>query len=498
MIRNGKDYSNGTELATQVCIIGTGAAGITLAWNLIKQNPATKVILIDSGRDFDSQPSRLYEDKQLLYNGEALGIFPHNESDFLVSPVYQGQNPSERELYFGGTTIHFGGQSRPFDPIDFLDRQGYPGWPITRDDLDPYYKQAATFCHLAGDNFDADYWAKILNVDVPHLTGFDTDMYQFMGSQYLNFSTLTVNGQTLATSSIVVIRNATLLNIENKQGSVSRLSIGSMSDSSPNTPPKQATQFYIKADAYVLATGAVANARQLLLSNVANSSGNVGRNFMCHPVIANYMDQEGNPITVSESFLTPSQVNLMNGRMSDGTQWTDENGVRITGRFIPNAAKTLELGIGRCWFNAGTSGFYFELAPSPDNQITLSDQLDPVFGQKLTKIVWNLTDLDEKTYNATTNMYKEAVQELNSNAEVTFAPWSEIVSRAVPNGHHLGTTKMSVNPADGVVDANLLTYDLNNLYIAGSSVWPSAAISNPTFTIIALSIRLAEYINKTL
>ncbi|HEY1137759.1 MAG TPA: GMC family oxidoreductase [Xanthomonadaceae bacterium] len=62
------------------------------------------------------------------------------------------------------------------------------------------------------------------------------------------------------------------------------------------------------------------------------------------------------------------------------------------------------------------------------------------------------------------------------------------------NGHHIGTTRMSTDPAGGVVNADLKVHSLDNLYVAGSSVFPSAGISNPTFTIITLSIRLADHL----
>jgi choline dehydrogenase-like flavoprotein len=65
----------------------------------------------------------------------------------------------------------------------------------------------------------------------------------------------------------------------------------------------------------------------------------------------------------------------------------------------------------------------------------------------------------------------------------------------IVNGHHIGTTRMSADPTQGVVDANLKVHSFFNLYVAGSSVFPSAGISNPTFTIIALSIRLADHLS---
>src|SRR5262249_52670473 len=150
---------------------------------------------------------------------------------------------------------------------------------------------ASALCNLHGSygtdgaNFRAEYWANLLQAQVPRLSGFDTEMYQFIGDSYLNFSTRTFpGGITIGDSPVDVILNASLLDIVHGQGRVVGLTVASMSD---GERPSPATQFTIRADAYILACGAVANARQLLLSNAGNEYGMVGRFFMCHPLTRN-------------------------------------------------------------------------------------------------------------------------------------------------------------------------------------------------------------------
>ncbi len=374
----------------------------------------------------------------------------------------------------------------------FEGRPGFPAWPITRADLDPYYAQASALCMLHGnyglngENFTAEYWAKTLQADIPSLAGFDVEMYQFVGAAYKVFSTRKFNGKTIGESPVDVILNASLLNIDHQNGSVSELSVASMD---AGMPPQKATKFTIKADVYVLACGAVANARQLLLSNAGNESDAVGRYFMGHLL------SQGQVITAPANYLSNSEGRLMNGQTPQG-QWTDSNGVGVTGRFIPNAEETTILGIGRCWFWYGWGQYYFEIAPNPDSRITLSETVDPVFGQYQTKINLQLSDVDEQTYNQTTALFKTAVT--NLGGQVSFDSWNEVKSQLIVNGHHIGTTRMSSDPTQGVVDADLKVHSLDNLYVAGSSVFPSAGISNPTFTIITLSIRLAEHLGKML
>ena len=485
MIRNGKDIPNGTVVSTQVCVVGSGPAGATVAWYLAKAG--LKVTLIEGSRDFQGNRNASWPDKTLLYNGVADGLFASNEPQFLIQPyVNQTGNGWERERVYGGTGSHWGGQSRPLDPLDFEERPGFPGWPICRADLDPYYAEAAAFSKLHGDDFSAETWAKILRAEVPKLAGFDVEMYQFIGKPYLNFATRVFDGQTLEQTGVDVILNASLLEIDHADGAVRCLRVASMDG---QTPPKPATEFTLQADAVVLACGAVENARLLLLSDAGNEHDQVGRYFMCHPL------SNGQVITTTRNYLNDAQTRLMAGEILSGgapKSWTDSNGVRVTGRFSPTADQQRELGIGSCWFWANYGQYYFEMTPNPDSRITLADTVDPVFGQKQTHITWQLSPNDETTYNQTTQLFKTAVNALGG--DISAAPWAVVKSQLIVNGHHIGTTRMSADPASGVVDANLKVHSLDNLYVAGSSVFASTGISNPTFTIIALSIRLAEHL----
>ncbi len=490
MIRNGRDIPSGTVLSADVCVIGTGPAGVTAAWEL--QKAGKKVILIEGSRDYSNYRDS-WPDKVMLYNGLADGLFATNEKEFLILPYDGHTSPAwERERILGGTSSHWGGQSRPLDPIVFDERPGYPGWPITRKELDPYYAQASSLCVLHGhygangENFSTDYWAGVLQAEDAKLDGFETEMYQFMGSSYLNFGTRTFNGITIGQSNADVIINATLLDIDHSGGSVSSLQVASMDTA---TTPQPATHFTIKANAYVLACGAVANARQLLLSNAGNEHGLVGRYFMCHPLSQNGV------ISITKPYLNNAQTRLMNGQTPNG-QWTDANGVRVTGRFIPTAEEAIKQGIGRCWFWAGGGQYYFEMTPNYNSHISLASTVDPVFRQPQTHITWELADADKQTYEKSTALFKAAVN--SRGGDVYYPDWNTVKSQLVVNGHHIGTTRMSSDPTKGVVDADLKVHSLNNLYVAGSSVFPSTGISNPTYTIITLSIRLADHLNQSL
>jgi choline dehydrogenase-like flavoprotein len=137
-----------TTINPAVCIIGAGAAGITLALSL--RSAGFPVALLESGDlDFD-------ESTQDLATGELAGL-PARELN------------QSRLRFFGGTTNHWGGMCRPLDDQDFQPRAAIPlsGWPIRRDGLLPYYRQAQTLCQLGPFEYDPAYWTRATGLPSP-------------------------------------------------------------------------------------------------------------------------------------------------------------------------------------------------------------------------------------------------------------------------------------------------------------------------------------------
>lgn len=526
MIINGKDIT--TPQNAEVCVIGSGPAGITAAWEL--SQAGMDVILLDGGRQLNYSQAgyytRSWPDKIKLYAGTTQGEFSsiyEANPTFLTRPYTGARNPSERERVFGGTSTHWGGQSRPLDSIAFEKRDGmtpdgkkipnaFPGWPITRQELDPYYAQAVTFNHLfgayfdqggnnGGGNFTPEFWASEmqkqgLEAAVPHLDRFNAEMYQFMGDKWKNFATRPFETRIGNSAAVRVIVNATLLDMVEQGGSVKHLKVASLKDDYPERPmePKElqkATEFTVTADVYILACGAVANARQLLLTDFGKRNDLVGRYFMCHPLTQNQV------VTTTQNYLSPAQQNLMNGN-----GWTDPRGDDgiggITGRFTIDGTTARDEGIGCCWFWPNGGSMYFEMAPNYHSCVTLDKTQKDVFDRDLTCVNWHFTDVDQWTYQRNCSLFNEAAR-FNEDpykfpSIISWDPWDQIKNEWTINGHHIGTTRMSASAADGVVDQNLKFHGVDNLYVAGSSVFPTAGISNPTMTIITLSIRLAEHL----
>lgn len=509
-ITTGEKFLDSPPLKTDVCIVGTGPAGITLAWHIKKKYPKLDVTLLEGSRLFGRAPDSTFgnntangqaynwNENEALYDGVTQGLMKQNEEEFLIRPSRSFiSGPKERERIYGGTSTHWGAQSRPLDAITFKKRAGFSGWPITREDLDDYYHQASRFCQLYGDyyvlgkepgyNFTAEFWARNLGTSVPELDGFDVDMYQFFNDH--QFQARLLDGEsTIGNSDVRVILNASLLDMTKVSSKVSELTVGVMQGENGATPTMLG-EFNIDSDVVVLACGAVANARQLLLSDFGDTNDNIGAYFMCHPIATKTpgFDAVNVAPRLEQGVLGFRNVNQF------------FNIYALKGVYTPNEATTLELETGRCWMDNGGSGdFYHEMLPWKESRISLADTKDAVFNQAQTQIDWQLNPNSEANYNRLTQLYNDSVLKVNPRATVTIKPWDDVKRNMVVNGHHLGTTRMGWSAEDGVVDSNLRVFGTDNLYVAGSSVWASAGISNPTFSIITFSIRLADHIGETL
>jgi choline dehydrogenase-like flavoprotein len=143
---------------------------------------------------------------------------------------------------------------------------------------------------------------------------------------------------------------------------------------------------------------------------------------------------------------------------------------------------------------------YFEQAPNPDSRVTLGTGVD-AFGQRKVKVDWRLTSLDRETYRSSARMFGEEIASAGKG-HFQLEPWLAHDDTARPEvhgtAHHMGTTRMSDNPRTGVVDRRCKVHGMDNLHIAGSSVFPTGGWAFPTFTIVALSMRLADELRDLL
>jgi hypothetical protein len=142
---------------------------------------------------------------------------------------------------------------------------------------------------------------------------------------------------------------------------------------------------------------------------------------------------------------------------------------------------------------------YFEQAPNPLSRVTLSDDVDAL-GQRKAQVDWQFTELDRHTFRAAAAVFGQEVARV-CNGRFESSPWlSDDTLPPQVNGtaHHMGTTRMADDPREGVVDSNCRVHGIDNLHVAGSSVFPTGGWAFPTFTIVALSRRLAETLQPML
>jgi choline dehydrogenase-like flavoprotein len=145
------------------------------------------------------------------------------------------------------------------------------------------------------------------------------------------------------------------------------------------------------------------------------------------------------------------------------------------------------------WLGIGGS---CEQVPNPDSRVSLSSQRDPL-GLPRISLDWRLTEQDRLSfYRHLHSLALEAgamgIGRLRVNA-TDESNWPQPVSGG---SHHMGTTRMSDNPRRGVVDRHCRVHGVDNLYVAGSSVFPTSGAANPTLTITALTLRLSDHLRE--
>jgi choline dehydrogenase-like flavoprotein len=243
---DARTLENGSVVEGDLCIVGAGTAGISMALEWV--GASQRVLLLEAG-GFDYDP-RMQE----LYRGDIVGL-----------PYFPLQ--AARLHYFGGTTGHWAGFCSPFDPIDFVSREWVPhsGWPFTRAHLDPYYARAQTVLELGPYEYEAAQWQR----RDPTLVPFELDpkvvwtkMWQF--SPPTRFGTR-YRDAIVGAANVHLYTNATVREIEANEGvsAIDGLRVRTL----------EGKEIRVRARQYVLAASTIQNARLLLASNRRSAAG---------------------------------------------------------------------------------------------------------------------------------------------------------------------------------------------------------------------------------
>lgn len=532
MFIDTRRVEQGAVVETAVCIIGGGVAGITLAMELDKKG--IEVCLLESG-GFNPD-----DDTRDLYRGEDVGEWRYNFAD------------GSRSRFLGGSSNCWGGWCRPLDPWDFEKRDwiAHSGWPFGLNELLPYYERTHALLKLGPNNFDPEFWERSINRPdvrrIPLVTGKVRDtISQF--SPPARFGKL--YRDTLKRSQrvrVFLYANATNIDTDHSGQIVSHIDVATLSG----------RRIKVSAKTYVLATGGIENARLLLASNkvqragIGNANDLVGRFFMDHPrlfsgnikfarqwsrnklsdVKYHYMNAAvaAHGTCIAHQFaLTPETLQeerLLNARVwfssvfpgegSEGAQalfrckqallkkeqagWKFSNDLMT---MLAHPLDTMAYGYTRLfqprWLIQGVKfQLIVEPEPDPNSRVMLSPSQRDQLGMNRVRVDWRLTSKVQRTFDRTLeiladDMRRSGVAEVELDPPIEGKKWPADLEGT---WHHMGTTRMHDSPKYGVVDRNCKVHGMANLYVAGSSVFPTAGANFPTITLAALAFRMAEQI----
>ncbi|WP_341313091.1 GMC family oxidoreductase [Paraburkholderia sp. IMGN_8] len=534
MFIDTRNVEQNTVIETAVCIIGGGVAGITLAREMARAGIDT--CMLESGGFGPDDETRD------LYRGENAGL-PYSFAD------------GSRSRYFGGSSNCWGGWCRPLDPWDFEKRDwiAHSGWPFGLDELAPYYARTHELLKLGPQNFDPAYWEReIGRHDVRRIPLGTGDMRDTVAqfSPPVRFGKL-YRDELSRSSHVRVFLYANVLNIDAdaQASTISRVQVATLSG----------RRMSVVSKIFILATGGIENARMLLASNnveaagLGNRNDLVGRFFMDHPrmmcgkvrfrpgfrrnklydIKYHYQNAavSAHGTKISSQFAPKQELmereKLLNSRVwlysrfyGEGSKGSealihckeallskDQPGRSLKADLITMASHPLDTvgyGLTRLYqwpalVTGVTLQAIVEAEPNRDSRVTLSDQRDRL-GMPRVKVAWRLGEQVQRTFDRTFALLAQELQmagiaDVELDAPLEGRPWSE---KLEGTWHHMGTTRMHDSPREGVVDRNCKVHGIGNLYVAGSSVFPTVGANFPTITIAALSLRLAGHLIRQL
>ena len=537
-----------SRLRVDVCVVGSGPAGITVARTLC--HSGLRVCLLESGGNKASKAA------ENLNTGSVDSPRGYREQTFREG----------RCRRFGGSSHLWNHELRgspgrhvrylPLDKIDFEHRDWIPesGWPFSRQEIQSSYEAAQRVCGIGKFDYRASAWDN----EAINRQPWRTEKLESIASQFGSPSIFKDRFcRELAGAERVSVFLRTVL-LELRMDPLSR----TITSACAATPGGH--KFQVQATAFVLAAGGLENARILLLQDKIQSAGlgnqndMVGRCFMDHPSItlgtlvpfsgaifnqAGFYDQhevEGQAVmgllrirpdvmrrekmlnvcaALAPHFknLRASKFAFVRQLLYKGPRFIARHHLRfdqydLDAFVAPSRPLRQRLlneyysesqcgwsrltGLDRCFGEFGVRSLV-EQSPDRSNRIILGGETD-IFGQRKIKLIWRWNELDLHSIRTAQEIFRN---DLAAAGIGTFIPAEETDSQSRPfnSPHHfMGTTRMGNDPKNSVVDADCRIHDVPNLFIAGSSVFPTGGFANPTLTTIALALRLAGCIQSEL
>jgi choline dehydrogenase-like flavoprotein len=533
-----------------ICIIGAGAAGITLACEL--DGCGRRVLLLEAGGErLDAAAS----DDQ--YGGAARAPHPH---------------PAEyRRVVFGGTTGTWGGRCVPFDPIDFEKRDyvANSGWPIGYEDVARFYPRALEYCDAGAFDFSVGGSLRDAALRKSTVPGLD-DTTVVMGDRIERYSLPTNFGtryhdRIARSGNVTAVLNARCVGLQRATGGGRIASI--------TVVDRGGRRRTVHSEVFILAVGGIEAPRLMMLSDpegpgLGNDSDCLGRFYACHfeNTLGRLVVDRGNvafdfektrdgvycrrklqftaqaqrehrllntafrlhfppysdashgspvlsAIYLAKSTLIPEYRQILQHGAADAVVSPSGAHLRNVVLGLPTlghfayqwlflrnlATRKLPYTLVRNRDGSYPLEFNAEQTPLATSRITLGDDLDR-HGLRRVRVEWQLCEDDARAAQRAFLLLRDVLA-VHSTCRLVFdeAAMLPAIRRSVPlGGHHIGTMRMAASAGNGIVDRNCAVFDLPNLYVASSAVFCTGSHANPTLTIVALALRMAEHLKSEL
>jgi choline dehydrogenase-like flavoprotein len=513
----------------RVAIVGSGIVGTTIAHLLVAKGH--RVDIFEKGLEYPYPHSAQYAERALyLYNSPARRL-PADVRRVTSSGDYGFDLNEELIMAVGGAATVWGGMSDRFHPHDFqvLSRYGFGAdWPLSYDQLEPYYSRAEWRLGVSGTD-DAAPFAAPRSKPWP-LPAFDLSYDTRKLAERLHGAGLALAtspqartrepfdgrpacantgacetcpigaryspnhhlAQAVATGLCTVHANTSVRRIEVDAAGKARALHYRQNDS-----PRDLEH---EAQVIIVAAGAIESARLLLLSTssrfpggLGNHAGHVGHHLQFHHFWSAHLDFDedlypgrvGPEMGQSRQFIDPPTRGKHGGLLwqlpsLSGISAHYGKGEWRTGADVMRSMKE----VARC----EVVGLHGESAPGPKKQVSLSTVKDR-FGDPFAHVQYASSSFDYETH----RFAKEVLARIAAASRATASGIDE-PGAANSGYHHLGTCRMSQEPKDGVVDSLGKVHGIDGLFVAGGSVFPTGGAVHPTLTMVALALRTADHL----